>query len=172
MRIVTNSGAGAATGRRLAVVVAVLLAALLIAASPVSAAVQAPPEVPFEASVEGTVSPVSEDTFSLAATGIARHMGLVDYEGHVQITSEDPDTGVITNVLTETLTAANGDTLTIECEQIAVPVGPGQYQGTDQWTVTGGTGRFSGATGSGTGDTYVDLNSGSFSKELSGSISY
>jgi hypothetical protein len=38
--------------------------------------------------------------------------------------------------------------------------------------VAGGTGRFSGATGSGTGDTTVDLSSLTFTKEGTGTISY
>ena len=38
--------------------------------------------------------------------------------------------------------------------------------------MTGGTGRFSGATGSGTGDTHVDLNVGTFTKALTGTITY
>lgn len=38
-------------------------------------------------------------------------------------------------------------------------------------TVIGGTGQCAGATGSGTGTTYVDLNQGTFAKVLSGRIS-
>ncbi|MFA9563944.1 MAG: hypothetical protein ACERLM_04450 [Acidimicrobiales bacterium] len=34
------------------------------------------------------------------------------------------------------------------------------YDGVDQWTVNGGTGRFENAEGSGTASTHLDLNSG------------
>jgi hypothetical protein len=46
------------------------------------------------------------------------------------------------------------------------------YHGTDVWTVSGGTGRFSGATGSGTGDTTVDLTNLTFTQDGTGSITY
>jgi hypothetical protein len=134
-----------------------------------TSAVAAGPSVPFESSVSGTVSQTGELTFALEGSAISSHLGTTGYEGEVEITGVDSD-GVITDTLTETLTAANGDTLTLLCFQVAVPIGPGMLHGTDQWTVIDGTGRFSGATGSGTGDTYVDLNSGTFTKELTGTI--
>ena len=81
-------------------------------------------------------------------------------------------TGSNTDTLTETFTAANGDTLTILCNQVIEEISPGVFHGTDTWTVIGGTGRFSDATGSGTGHTYVDLNAGTFTKELTGVIAY
>ena len=45
----------------------------------------------------------------------------------------------------------------------SVQTSPGVFVGTDQWTVIGGTGRFGGATGSGTGVTHIDLNNGNIS---------
>ena len=45
----------------------------------------------------------------------------------------------------------------------SVQTSPGVFVGTDQWTVIGGTGRFAGATGSGTGVTHIDLNNGNIS---------
>lgn len=96
----------------------------------------------------------------------------MSYNADVEITSVDPVTGIITDVLTETFIAPNGDTLTILCNQTARPVDPGVYVGTDEWTVIGGTGRFSGATGSGTGTTNVDLNTGTFTKSLVGGVGY
>ena len=80
--------------------------------------------------------------------------------------------GPNTDSLTETLTAANGDTLTILCNQVLEEVSPGVYRGTDTWTVIGGTGRFSDATGSGSGETHVDLNVDTFSKVMTGDITY
>ena len=105
-------------------------------------------------------------------TGTASHLGKASYNGSGEITSENAVTGVITDTLTETLTAANGDKLTILCRQVATPTSPGVYSGTDQWTVTGGTGRFSGATGSGGGDTHANLNAHTFTKAETGTVSY
>ena len=111
-------------------------------------------------------------SLALAGTGNASHLGKVSYKGSGEITSEHPVTGVITDTLTETLTAANGDKLTILCRQVATPTSPGVYNGTDHWTVTGGTGRFSGATGSGGGDTHANLNADTFTKAATGTITY
>ncbi len=49
---------------------------------------------------------------------------------------------------------------------------PGLFLGTDSWTVIGGTGKFAGATGSGTGVTHVDLNPSklTFTKDFTGTI--
>jgi hypothetical protein len=131
-----------------------------------------PKPAPFEASVSGTLSSGGDELhFLLDGTAIASHLGRSKYGGDVEIQTQDQQSGVITDILVETLTAANGDTLTILCQQTAVPVGPGVYQATDAWTVIGGTGRFSDATGSGTGDTQIDLGNHVFTKHLTGSIS-
>jgi len=70
------------------------------------------------------------------------------YKGNVVITSGVVGVTKVTDTLTQTLTAANGDTLTLSCQQTAT-LNAGVYHGTDQWTVIAGTGRFSDATGSG-----------------------
>jgi hypothetical protein len=128
--------------------------------------------VPIKASISGTVSATSATGFALGGAGEASHLGRTAYAGTVTVTDTDPITGVITDTLTETLTAANGDTLTLLCIEVATPVSPGVYEGSDQWQVIGGTGRFEGATGEGTATTHVDLNTGEFSKQITGSISY
>jgi hypothetical protein len=131
--------------------------------------------VPFKASVVGTLAPTGPGAFHLTGAGRAIHLGNVKtYVADVQITGGDPVNGPLSDVLTETLTAANGDTITIVCQQVATPVSPGSpvLDGTDTWTVVGGTGRFSDASGSGTGHTHADLGQGTFTKEMTGSISY
>ena len=158
--------------RLLPLVAFLALGLVAVGANAASAAALA---VPFKASVSGTVTQTGLTTFALAGTGndlIASHLGKISYAGSVTITGVDPNTGVITDTLTEMLTAANGDTLMLLCQQVATPISPGVYHGVDQWTVVGGTGRFSGATGSGTGDTYVDLNAGTFTKQSTGTIRY
>lgn len=133
--------------------------------------------VPFEASVSGSILPDADGvTFELvgdeAIDLVAWGMGEIAYAAQGTLT-EFSDDGVPTrDVLTETLTAANGDTLTIRCEQVLERIGPGVFRGTDTWAVVGGTGRFSGATGEGGGETFVDLAAGTFAKELTGSIAY
>lgn len=123
---------------------------------------------PFGSVVSGTVTATGPGTFDLAGSGLST-FGRISYAGQVQITSSDSN-GVLTDVLTETLTSAKGDTLTLLCEETATPMSPGVYQGRDTWSVIGGTGRFANASGSGTGSTAVDLNAGTFSKVSTGSI--
>jgi hypothetical protein len=158
--VLSDAGTRTRSRGRLLPLVAVLAVGFLgMGASSASAATTA---VPFAAAVTGTVSATGPGTtglptFSLAGTGYASYLGKVSYTGKVVVTAID-STGVITDTLTETLTATNGDTLTLLCHQVAAPISPGSpvLHGVDQWTVIGGTGRFSAATGSGTGDTYVD----------------
>lgn len=127
--------------------------------------------VPFKLSVSGKLNFTGPVTVELTAGGNASHMGKISYSGVVVITSQTPTQ--ITDVLTETVTAANGDRLTLLCSQIVNLTAQGVYESTnDSWTVIGGTGRFSGATGSGSGKTHVDLNSNTFTKECRGTISY
>jgi hypothetical protein len=46
----------------------------------------------------------------------------------------------------------------------------GVYLGIDKWTVTGGTGQFSAATGSGAGTTSINLNNDTFAKVEAGTV--
>ena len=149
----------------LTVVTAVAMLIIGIGANPAYAATNQP--VPFMGSVSGTVIvDLNAGTIELAGTGMASHLGNVkSYKADGSLTSPTTDT------LTETLTAANGDTLTILCNQVLEVISPGVFRGTDTWTVIGGTGRFSHATGSGSGETNVDLNVGTFTKQLTGTIS-
>jgi hypothetical protein len=154
--------------RAMSLIAALVLATVGAVTSPASADSN---QVPFEAHVSGDVVPIDQTTLHLTGSGRGSHLGLLDdYQGQVTITSVDDD-GVIRDVLIETFTAANGDTLTIRCDQVVVVGGDGLFHGTDTWTVIGGTGRFEGATGSGIGTTEVH-NLETFTKELTGTISY
>jgi hypothetical protein len=149
-------------------VVVVMILALGAIGAAASSASAAKPSVPFSASVSGSaIVDLGAGTIKLAGTGNASHLGNVkSYKAIGSITTPTTD------ILTETLTAANGDSLTILCSQVVADLGNGLWHGTDTWTVIGGTGRFSGATGSGTGETNVDLNVGRFTKALTGTIAY
>jgi len=150
-------------------VMAGLLIAMLVSGISIGPAHAASNQVPFNASFSGTVAFTGPTSAALSGSGISTYLGLTAYAGVVsEITPTD--TG-LTDVLVETLTAANGDTITILCNQVAVQQASGVFQGSDEWTVIGGTGRFAGATGSGTGIAHVDLNNGTFSKQLIGTIS-
>ena len=151
------------------VTVAMLFALVIAGTSTSLAYASSSHQIPFEGSISGTVAFTSPTTAVLSGSGNATHLGLTMYAGNVSDITPTP-TG-LTNVLVETLTAANGDTLTFFCTEVAVETSPGVFQATDQWVVIGGTGRFEGATGQGTAETHVDLNSGTFTKQLTGTVS-
>ena len=156
--------------RLLSLVAATTMAVSLVVATTPASATTAVAR-PFHASASGTVTPTSATTLTLDGSGIGIHLGLLDdYSGQVTVTSID-QSGVITDVLIETFTAANGDSLTIRCDQVIAIGNDGLFHGTDTWTVIGGTGRFQNASGSGNGTTVVD-NLETFTKVLTGTISY
>jgi hypothetical protein len=152
-------------------------AAVLVAAGtllcPVSASAATRP-LPFTATFSGTANLTSQTSASFAGTGTATYLGRVTTVGNAVVTGLTtticPGGVANTNVNTETLTAANGDTLTIASNDEGCPTGPGQYHGTGHWNVTGGTGRFSGATGDGSFDGHSDFGTGTFAIELTGTL--
>ena len=160
---------------RLLQLVAVVVVLMAVAASgvAVSSAHAKSKGVPFKASVSGIITPQSGTPFfSLSGSGEASYLGLVDpYSAKGELTEFD-DAGVPTaDILIETLVAADGTgTLTIRCEQELKQIRPNVFRGTDKWEVIGGTGSYNGAEGSGTGTTNVDLNTGTFTKDLKGNI--
>jgi hypothetical protein len=149
--------------------VAALLALSFAAFGMTPAMAQSSGATPFKSDVSGSLVATSPADFNLTGSGQSTFLGHVRYAGSVHVTSTDGN-GVLTDVMTETLTAANGDTLILHCEQRATPKKPGVYRGTDTWTVVGGTGRFAHATGSGSGSTEANLNVGTFSKTATGII--
>ncbi len=145
---------------------AVVAALLGTVATPALAA--APSSVTIVA--QGTLEATGADSFHLDGVGVGTRIGGFAYRGDVVVEAVSP-AGLITDTLTETLDMPGGGSITILCQQVATPVSPGVYEGTDVWTVIGGTGTWAGATGSGTGTTTVDLNTGTFAKVFVGNIS-
>ena len=131
--------------------------------------------VPFSGSYAGTVAHTANPFVNLSdATGSATYLGPGTSKGTTTIGGFDDTTcvGGITNVQLYTLAAANGDTLTLTSYDLACPVtlAPGLYRGIGNWYVSGGTGRFKGATGTGTADGQIDLVGLRFTITLSGTI--
>jgi hypothetical protein len=153
--------------------------AMLAAAAGLSLVVLTPAtagggQVPFEARLSGAAAFTSPTTVEFHGTGQAIHMGRI-VAGGVAIL--DPPTGScpsgapgIPNVHTETLTAANGDLLTIRMVDVGCPTGPSTFHGTGHWTVIGGTGRFEHATGEGTVEGDADLANITFELALTGTL--
>lgn len=127
-------------------------------------------EVPFKGSLEGvvTITPLAPPLASVLINGAgnATHLG--------RFTVRIPH---LVNMVTRTatgsyeFTAANGDTLTADFTGQATPATPGVLSIAETATITGGTGRFAGATGSFTGkrlfNTATLMTTGSFEGTLS-----
>jgi hypothetical protein len=148
----------------------IVLGAMGIRARSVAAA--SAQQVPFSASYSGTAILTSPTSATFSGTGIATYLGASTNQGNSVVTGPDSScSGGLANDHYETLTAANGNTLSLISYDVACPVSPGQFHGTGHWVVTGGTGRFSGASGQGTFNGHSDFNQGVFSFQLTGAIS-
>jgi hypothetical protein len=104
--------------------------------------------VPFKGSFEGVVThtpdPPPYDLVDIDAAGNASHLG-----GFMLAIPHIVDTSTRTAIGSYEFTAANGDTLTADFTGRAMPTAtPGVIYIVETATITGGTGRFAGATGS------------------------
>ena len=141
-----------------------------------SASAAAGHQVPFRASYSGTATLNSAaGTALFTGTGIASHLGSSTNVNNITVLGPDTSCpGGFANKNVETLTAANGDMLMLKGPHdvgCPSPTDPNVVHGTGDWTVTGGTGRFAGATGQGTFDGGANFNTGTFSFQLTGTIS-
>jgi hypothetical protein len=156
--------------KKIGIVAAAIVAGTVLAVTG-HAAFASAPQVPFTATLAGNVAMTSQTSVSFNGAGTATHMGRITNVGSVVITGTDPSCpNSLANVNTETLTTQAGDTLTIVSQDVACPTGPGIVRGIGQWRVTGGTGRFVGATGQGTSGGGADFNAGTFTMNLNGTI--
>jgi hypothetical protein len=126
-------------------------------------------QVPFQGSWWGAAGFTSSSTVGFNGSGNATQLGLSTNQGTA--TTSSVANGCAYNENIETLTAANGDTLQITSEDVACPVGPGVYHGHGGYFISGGTGRFANAAGTGTLDGQLDLNTSRFNFTLIGTIS-
>ena len=128
-------------------------------------------EVPFKGRLEGaaTITPLTPPFVSvlIKGAGNATHLGRFTVEiPHVVNSATRTSTG------TYEFTAANGDTLTADFTGASSPtVTPGVLSIVDTATITGGTGRFAGATGSFTVERLIDTGTGLTTGSFEGTIS-
>ena len=109
-------------------------------------------QVPFKGSLEGTYTSAPVDPsvplivfIQLDATGNATHLGKFTYDfPHVVDRTVRPSLGIGSC----TFTAANGDNVFADIIGEATLIVPGLLSGVEWGMITGGTGRFAGATGS------------------------
>src|SRR5215467_10887295 len=161
--------------RKRHMLVVILIAMGIIGIGANSASAAAGDQVPFRASFSGTAAFTSDTTAVFTGTGIATHLGLSTNKNNITVlypVSCPGGEGGFANKNVEKLTAANGDTLELRGpHDVGCLTRPGVVHGTGDWTVTGGTGRFAGATGQGTFVGGADFNKGTFNFQLTGTIS-
>ena len=146
----------------------------VVAAAAVSLASVAVSAVAAETPFKGTVNAVEtgETLFPIRSInreggGTATHLG--KYTEHITM-----QINVVTRhgIGAATFTAANGDTLTATVDGQATPTTPGVLSIVENYTITGGTGRFADATGSFTLNSTVEQSTGISSGTFSGAIDH
>jgi len=117
------------------------MAALILAALAIPAAAQQ--QVPFKGTFQGSDRVPCPPTASICttATGTGTHLGDFSFKQEVTVAANLTDKGSAHWI------AANGDSIDTTVVGSAVP-GPVFFTVTEIHTITGGTGRFSGAQGS------------------------
>ena len=129
--------------------------------------------LPFRLGDEGTITFTGPSTATTAGTGNANQMGRIGSAGSLTIVGEAScgnEVGFAVE-MQDTFTAANGDRLMTAITMQLCPIAPRIYHGVGTYVVTGGTGRFAGATGSGVFDGTGNFNTGTIICALNGTIS-
>ena len=109
---------------------------------PVVGSLKNPVKRPFEATGISAMNP--DGTFLIVGT--ATHLGKFVFPGTYEITWAAPDFSKIVFHIQGTYTAANGDTINIECKEWVFTADPPTSTGLV--TILPGTGRFANASGS------------------------
>jgi hypothetical protein len=130
--------------------------------------------LPFRLGDEGTITFTSPSAATTTGTGNATQLGRITSDSSLTIVGEASCIGNEVGFSVEmqdTFTAATGDKVTTTITMQLCPIVPGIYHGVGTYVVTGGTGRFAGATGSGVFDGTGNFNTGTIICALTGTIS-
>jgi hypothetical protein len=131
--------------------------------------------VPFNGSGSGTFTDTSPTTVLIIGTGHYDHLGLTTLNFPSTITGKAECCGFAATEH-DNYTGANGDSVYLAVHDTICPTSsPNAFQLNGSFTVTGGTGRFTDASGSGTVQasvTFMSASSGTFSGTQTGKITY
>ena len=130
---------------------------------------------PFNGNGTGTFTDTSLTTVLITGTGHYDHLGLTTLRFPSTITGPAA-CGGFTATEQDNYTGSNGDSVYLTVHDTICPTSTlGAFQLNGSFTVTGGTGRFVDASGSGTVSaavTFTSATSGTFSGTQTGTISY
>jgi hypothetical protein len=131
--------------------------------------------VPFNGSGTGTFTDTSPTTVLIIGTGHYDHLGFTTLKFPSTITGTAA-CGGFTATEQDNYTGANGDSVFLTVHDTICPTStPNAFQLNGSFTVTGGTGRFTDASGSGTVQasvTFTSATSGTFAGTQTGTITY
>ena len=147
------------------------VAAALVVATLGAMPALAQDQKPWSAAFAGSAAFTSPTTAVYQGSGDVKHLGGSTVAGTVTAVGPAPCDGFAAQH-TVTITASSGDQLFISVTATACTEGTNQYHGFGSYTITGGTGRFAGATGNGAMDGHCDFNAGTFTLTFNGTISY
>ena len=135
-------------------------------------------ERPFALNAKGVATFVIDQngnpiSANVSSSGTATHLGLTTTVGTITFSPDPANPGRLLTNGTGTMTAANGDTVQLELNGALEPA-PGSPTATDKFVIrfVGGTGRFAGAHGTGTGVVVVNLLTGAFEITMVGDINF
>jgi hypothetical protein len=123
---------------------------------------------PLKASFAGSAGFTSPTTGEYNGTGKSTFLGKSQVHGEIQVTGAPSCEGGFTATHNDTITAANGDKLYMQVTEDACPTAPGAFRCIGTYMITGGTGEFSQATGTGVFEGDVDFAQGKFQLTYSG----
>jgi hypothetical protein len=130
---------------------------------------------PFNGSGTGTFTDTSPTTVLITGTGNYDHLGLTTLRFPSTITGPAV-CGGFTATEQDNYTGGNGDSVYLTVHDTICPTStPGAFQLDGSFTITGGTGRFADASGSGTVSaavTFTSATSGTFAGKQTGTITY
>lgn len=130
---------------------------------------------PFNGSFSGNFTLTTPTTATITGAGHLAHLGKTSIAAAATDTGPAECHGGFVANEQESYTAANGDKVFSSSNDVGCPTSPNTFHITGSWTITGGTGRFEHA--SGTGSINVDgvqtsSTSGTFSLTVTGTITY
>ena len=160
--------------KRLILVPAILFVLIVLGAFPAGFATNSRP---FNGTMLGSGIATSATTNSITATVHLQHLGKSMLVGTTMVTGVS-ECGGFVGIEKDTITAANGDQVFVSGNGVSCPVSSNWtvFHDTVTFTVTGGTGRFAGSSGSGTTMTTIVITSpagaSTFTAIIAGTITY
>ena len=154
------------------VIIPVVLGVMVLATFPV---VFASHSTPLNGSFSGSFTLTSQTAATISGSGHLDHLGQTTFAALSTDTGPASCQGGFALTEKDTFTAANGDKLFITANEAACPTSTHSFQLTGPWTITGGTGRFEHASGSGSVDINAAMTSqtgGTFTATTTGTITY